>query len=66
VLGRALVARGTIDEGIRELEEAERLDPDVRDTYLALALAYAQAGRPEGVTRARARLIELDARRGAR
>jgi predicted Zn-dependent protease len=47
--GRALVATGAVDEGTAELEEA----------------AYAAAGRTADVARARARLLELDAKRGA-
>jgi len=66
VLGRALVATGSLDEGLRELEQASRMDPDVRDVHVALAQAYARAGRTADVERERAKLFELEARRGAR
>lgn len=66
VYGRALVATGAVDDGIAELEQAARLDPENRDACLALARAYAAAGRTADVEAARAKLRELDAKRGAR
>ena len=62
-LGRALVATGAVGEALAELEEAAHLSPADRGVWLALAQAYAHAGRPADVERARARLIELDAKR---
>jgi tetratricopeptide (TPR) repeat protein len=65
-LGRALVGAGQVREGIVELEEAARLAPDVPEMHFALAQAYARAGRPEDVARARARFLELQKEREAR
>jgi predicted Zn-dependent protease len=65
VLGRALVATGALEQGIAELEESARRDPDVREVQLALAQAYAKAGRVADVQRAREKLLELEAHRGA-
>jgi tetratricopeptide (TPR) repeat protein len=62
-LGRALVASDALEEGLAELEEAARLGPEVPDVQIALAQAYAQAGRSADVERARQKLLELDARR---
>jgi hypothetical protein len=53
-VARSLVGTGT------------RLAPDDRGVCLALAQAYAAAGRSADVARARARLLALEARRGAR
>jgi predicted Zn-dependent protease len=53
-------------KGIAELEQAARLAPEDRDVCLALAQAYAAAGRTADIARARAKLLELDAKRGAR
>ncbi len=64
-LGRALVANARLAQGIQELEHSERLAPDTRDVYLALAQAYAGVGRTADVARVRARLIELESRRGS-
>jgi len=64
-LGRALLATEALDEGLAELEEAARLGPEVPDVYVALAQAYALAGRAGDVARAREKLRELDAKRGA-
>ena len=65
-LGRALVATGAPDEGITELEWASRLAPESPEIYVALAQAYASSGRVQDVARARAKLIELTAKREAR
>ena len=65
-LGRALVATGAVGEGLAELEEAARLAPEELSIHLELARAYASAGRPADVERARAKVRELDAKRGAR
>jgi tetratricopeptide (TPR) repeat protein len=62
-LGRSLVENGALAEGITRMEEALRLDPDSTDTCLALAQAYARAGRDEDVKRVKARLGELYAKR---
>jgi predicted Zn-dependent protease len=65
-LGRALLATGAVTEAVEELETANGLDPSLRDVYVALAQAYARAGRPADVARARARLQELDGAASAR
>jgi len=62
-LGRALVALGELEPGIRELEESARLAPDSPEMHFALALAYARAGRREEAARARATFAELDRKR---
>ena len=48
-----------------ELERASTLGPEVRDVYVALAQAYARAGRAADVERTRATLRRLDASQGA-
>ena len=48
-----------------ELERASTLGPEVRDVYVALAQAYARAGRAADVERTRATLQRLDASQGA-
>ncbi len=59
-LGRALLAVGTLDAAVTELERAEKLAPDTQPIVLALAQAYARTGRTADVERARARLRELE------
>ena len=66
VLGRALAATGHVDAGIRELETAASLQPRIPEIQLALARAYAQAGRKADADRARAAFQSLEAaHRGA-
>lgn len=60
-LGRALLANGSVLGAVAELERANALAPEARDVYVVLAQAYARAGRPEDVERARAQLTRLDA-----
>jgi tetratricopeptide (TPR) repeat protein len=62
-LGRALVELGELDPGIRELEEAVRLAPEVPETHFTLARAYARAGRAEDAARERAVFTEMEERR---
>jgi len=65
VLGRALVATGGLERGIRELETAAAMEPRIPEIQLALARAYAQAGRKADADRANAVFRALDgARRG--
>jgi len=59
-LGRSLLASGSVDEAVAELEQASRLGPDLRDVYVALAQAYARAGRTSDVERTRDTLRRLD------
>jgi predicted Zn-dependent protease len=65
-LGRALLATESVGPAVAELERAATLGPEVREMYVALAQAYAKAGRASDVERARARLQELDAAASAR
>ena len=64
-LGRALLATGSVDQAVAELERASALGPEVRDVYVALAQAYARAGRMADVERTRATLQRIDAAQGA-
>ncbi len=59
VLGRLLVAKGEIEEGIKELETSRRIAPDSPQTHIALASAYAKAGRNEDAAKARAEFLRL-------
>jgi Flp pilus assembly protein TadD len=52
-LGRMLVDSGELEEGIKELEAARALAPDSPQTRIALASAYAKAGRKEEAARER-------------
>jgi tetratricopeptide (TPR) repeat protein len=61
-LGRALLAQDAVAEATGELEHAERLGPGLREVYVALAQAYARAGRTDDVARVRQALQRLDAR----
>ena len=45
VHGRALLAAGQTEAGVREMEEAVRLAPETPKLHLSLAAAYAEAGR---------------------
>ncbi len=64
-LGRALVATGATPDGISELERALSLKPAEPDVLLALAQAYARAGRRDAVERVRAELQGVSAHREA-
>jgi len=63
VLGRALVATGGLERGIRELETAAAMQPRIPAIQLALAKAYAQAGRKAEAERANANFRSLEASR---
>jgi predicted Zn-dependent protease len=65
-LGRALVATGATPEGLSELERASEIAPEEPDVLLALAQAYARAGRTPDVERVKAELQSLPAHREAR
>jgi hypothetical protein len=66
ILGSAFVARGSVDEGIRHLREAVRLDPD--DPWarcnlgrvLALASGVSRSGGPVDETLLEAGVVELN------
>lgn len=59
VLGRALVDLGEVQNGIKELERSERLAPGNPQTRMALASAYAKAGRSADAARERAEFLRL-------
>jgi tetratricopeptide (TPR) repeat protein len=60
VLGRVL-AEGDLDipRGIQELEEARKLAPGSPQVRIALATAYAKAGRKEDAARERREFLRL-------
>jgi tetratricopeptide (TPR) repeat protein len=64
-LGRALVATGATSDGVSELERAHAIKPAEPDVLLALAQAYARAGRTQEVERVRAELQAVSAYREA-
>jgi tetratricopeptide (TPR) repeat protein len=58
-LGRAMIESGELDNGIKELELSKRQAPDSPQTRIALASAYAKAGRKEDAARERAEFLKL-------
>lgn len=60
-LGRILVETGKADEGIGQLELAERFDPDNSKVHFALAHAYQKVDRKEDAKKERERFLTLDA-----
>jgi tetratricopeptide (TPR) repeat protein len=64
-LGRILVETGKIDEGINELELAERFDDSSSKVHFALAHAYGRAGRKDDARRERELFLQLDAKERA-
>jgi len=58
-LGRALVESGDLQKGIPELELSKQQAPDSPETRIALASAYAKAGRKEDAARERAEFLKL-------
>jgi len=59
VLGRLLVETGELQPGIQELERAENLAPESPQPRIALASAYAKAGRKEDAARERREFLRL-------
>ena len=57
--GRLLVENGKLDEGIRELETARKQAPGSPQTRIALATAYAKAGRTADAARERQEFLKL-------
>jgi Flp pilus assembly protein TadD len=55
--GLVLIDAQKLTEGIRNLEEAERLGPDSPSIHLNLEMAYRKAGRTEGADREHALFI---------
>lgn len=58
-LGRLLVETGDLKRGIGELERARELAPQSPENRVALASAYAKAGRKEDASRERAEFLRL-------
>ena len=58
-LGRALTESGERARGLVELEKARDLAPDSPEARVALASAYAAAGRPQDAARERAEFVRL-------
>lgn len=58
-LGRALVESGDVAGGIKELEISRDLSPDSPQIRIALASAYAKAGRKADAARERAEFLRL-------
>lgn len=58
-MGRALVESGNLDQGIKELELSRQQAPGSPQTRIALASAYAKAGRKEDAERERAEFLKL-------
>jgi tetratricopeptide (TPR) repeat protein len=58
-LGRALVDSGDLENGIKELELARQQAPGSPQTRIALASAYAKAGRSEEAAHERAEFLKL-------
>jgi tetratricopeptide (TPR) repeat protein len=57
--GRLLVETGKLDDGIKELETARKQAPGSPQTRIALATAYAKAGRKEDAARERQEFLKL-------
>jgi tetratricopeptide (TPR) repeat protein len=58
-LGRALADSGDLENGIRELELSKQQSPGSPQTRIALASAYAKAGRNTDAARERAEFLKL-------
>lgn len=58
-LGRALVDSGDLGGGIKELELSRQQAPETPQTRIALASAYAKAGRSEDAAHERAEFLKL-------
>jgi len=58
-LGRALVETGDLEKGIQELELSKQEAPDTPQALIALASAYAKAGRTKEAARERAEFRKL-------
>jgi Flp pilus assembly protein TadD len=58
VLGRSLVGTGDVKSGLAHLEAALRIEPNNLETHLALAHAYAKAGRDKDARRERMECLQ--------
>ena len=59
VLGRSLAETGDLSGGIEHLQKALELQPGYLETHIALAGAYASAGRPQDARRERLKSLEM-------
>jgi tetratricopeptide (TPR) repeat protein len=59
VLGRSLAETGDLSGGIEHLQRALELQPGYLETHIALAGAYASAGRPQDARRERLQSLEM-------
>jgi tetratricopeptide (TPR) repeat protein len=59
VLGRSLAETGDFSAGIEHLQKALELQPGYLETHIALAGAYASAGRPQDARRERLQSLEM-------
>jgi tetratricopeptide (TPR) repeat protein len=59
VLGRSLAEIGNLTAGIAHLERAEQLQPGYLETHIALAGAYASAGRVDDARRERLQSLRM-------
>jgi tetratricopeptide (TPR) repeat protein len=59
VLGRSLAETGDLSAGIEHLQKALELQPGYLETHIALAGAYAGAGRPQDARRERLQSLEM-------
>jgi tetratricopeptide (TPR) repeat protein len=59
VLGRSLAETGDLTAGIEHLQKALELQPGYLETHIALAGAYASAGRPQDARRERLQSLEM-------
>lgn len=62
VLGQLRIGTGALQRGIEELEQAERLAPESPQPRIALASAYAKAGRTDDAARERREFQRLKSR----
>jgi len=58
-LGRVLIEAGDLERGIAELETARNLAPESPENRVALAAAYAKAGRKQEAAREREEFLRL-------
>jgi tetratricopeptide (TPR) repeat protein len=59
VLGRSLAETGDLTGGIEHLQKALQLQPGLLETHIALASAYASAGRQQDARRERLQSLEM-------
>lgn len=60
--GRALTETGRVQRGFPYLQQAEQADPGNPDVHVAVAAAYARAGRPADARRERELAMQMESR----